>query len=102
MVRLGGDEFVVFIEGFRDKLEVQDLAQRLLHAITEPTDIAGDSLQVGVSIGFCLMDESTTNLAALLRCADHALYQAKRAGKGKFVEYTGRESAADGCQDVAI
>lgn len=102
VVRLGGDEFVVFIEGFRDKLEVQDLAQRLLHAITEPTDIAGDSLQVGVSIGFCLMDESTTNLAALLRCADHALYQAKRAGKGKFVEYTGRESAADGCQDVAI
>lgn len=95
VVRLGGDEFVVFIEGFRDKTEVQDLAHRLLHAIAEPTDIAGDSLQVGVSIGFCLMGENTTNLAAMLRGADHALYQAKRAGKGTFVEYDGNEPAED-------
>jgi diguanylate cyclase (GGDEF)-like protein len=96
VVRLGGDEFVVFIEGLRDKGEVRDLAHRLLHAIAEPTDIAGNSLQVGVSIGLCLMDESITNLASLLRGADHALYQAKRAGKGTFVEYDSHEDIEEG------
>lgn len=87
VVRLGGDEFVIFVEGYRDTAELRELGARLLHAISEPMEISNTTLQVGVSIGLCVVDPRITTLAALLRGADSALYQAKREGKGAMAEY---------------
>ena len=87
VVRLGGDEFVVFVEDYRDMAELRELSSRLIQAISEPMEISNTALQVGVSIGLCVVGPGITSLAALLRGADSALYQAKRAGKGTMAEY---------------
>jgi diguanylate cyclase (GGDEF)-like protein len=87
VVRLGGDEFVVFIEKLEDKAEVREVAARILTAVAEPFDIAGETIRIGVSIGICFATSDYVTLSTMLRHADKALYAAKRAGKGCTREY---------------
>ncbi|WP_052738414.1 putative bifunctional diguanylate cyclase/phosphodiesterase [Robbsia andropogonis] len=111
LTRLGGDEFAI-IQAPRfgasraaNEAHTIALAQRCLDALTQPFQIAGDRLQVGVSIGIVIsehlhVEHDTTRFSvdgnanlplddpdALLRCADIALYQAKRNGRNGFRVY---------------
>ena len=86
--RFGGDEFVVLVEG--DGLEAGPtlVAERLLEVLAEPFVLPGmeDSpLVVRASIGISAGTRS--EVGDLLRDADVALYQAKQAGKGRYVMF---------------
>jgi diguanylate cyclase (GGDEF)-like protein len=84
--RFGGDEFVVLIDpvALTDSPEV--VAERILAAVREPIDV-GDAtcgtLAVSVSIGISSGSHDTAD--ALLRDADIAMYNAKEAGKNRYV-----------------
>ena len=89
VARLGGDEFVVVVSA----ADAEGCAERVLASIEGPISLKGNhSVTVGVSIGIsthlhgCGDDQDEAELVdRLLAEADQAMYDAKRAGKRRFV-----------------
>ena len=89
--RLGGDEFVILADGHDSPGWSEAFAQRVLDALAEPITFDGTSdmpITVGVSIGIATGSRGSAD--ELLRDADVALYEAKDAGKGRYVMFEPR------------
>lgn len=82
--RFGGDEFMVLVKGTANHDLLAQQCQ-LLQSRLRSAAPAGAPLQLTCSIGSVLVREQTVAFESLFRQADDALYQAKRAGKDKFV-----------------
>jgi len=87
VARLGGDEFALILEEIDDPQLALQLCQSLCEALAEPyTLMLGEStinVRIGASIGVAPYLESDRQDAdeLLIRSADRAMYEAKRAGK---------------------
>ncbi|WP_150668779.1 diguanylate cyclase domain-containing protein [Pandoraea anhela] len=88
VARLGGDEFAVMLPGVRQTSNAVRLAQTLLAAMDRPISLPdgtnGGELVTSMSIGVALYPTHADDACALLRAADAAMYQAKRAGQGTW------------------
>jgi len=84
--RVGGDEFLVMLVGRRAE-EATAIAHNILARFSDPFAIHMTRSICGASIGYALAQSDTT-MDALLRNADLALYEAKKSGRGRAVEYT--------------
>jgi diguanylate cyclase (GGDEF)-like protein len=82
LARLTGDEFVVVCEELEDVAEATLVAARITKALTHPFAIEGVDLQIGASIGIAFANRADQIAEDVLRNADIAMYQAKRAGGG--------------------
>jgi len=82
--RFGGDEFAIIQTGVKSDDDAEALARRILHSLTEPFDIGGSSVNVGVSIGIALAPRNAMDRETLMRLADTALYEAKSEGRNRF------------------
>ena len=82
-VRLGGDEFAVLCPGLGAK-EGRALAERLVAAVAEPIPFGSDLLRVGASVGMSTA-HGCSNGDEFIARADHAMLDAKRAGRGRAV-----------------
>ncbi|WP_230202609.1 putative bifunctional diguanylate cyclase/phosphodiesterase [Paenibacillus ihumii] len=85
LFRLGGDEFVVFIRGIKDQTEATAAAERMIAGFKAPFRLDGSDLQVSVSVGISFYPKDGSTLEEVLRNADVAMYNAKEAGKGKYL-----------------
>jgi diguanylate cyclase (GGDEF)-like protein/PAS domain S-box-containing protein len=83
--RIGGDEFVVVLEGVHDPATVQVVTERLLADLAEPYLLGSTPVQSTASIGVVLVRDGQTSAEEVLRNADTAMYEAKRAGRGRWV-----------------
>ncbi len=83
LARLGGDEFVWFGH-IQEQKDVTAVAGKILQALPRPVEIDGITLACSVSIGIALFPRDAEDGGELLRCADTAMYQAKRKGKNTF------------------
>jgi diguanylate cyclase (GGDEF)-like protein/PAS domain S-box-containing protein len=87
--RLGGDEFVVVLEGVHDQGAVVAVAERVLHELSEPYTIGHTPVQSSVSVGVVLVRGGAAlpmpKAEDVLRNADIAMYEAKRAGRDRVV-----------------
>ena len=92
--RLGGDEFAVMAPNAKDGQELAHLAQRLLHALSDPNRPALSDRQLGASVGIAFFPEDAIDLQGLIAAADAAMYAAKRAGKNRIAFYTTAMAAA--------
>jgi len=84
--RLGGDEFVVLAEGETVTAGPELVAERLLTVLRQPLeldDAPGRPQPCSASIGIATGQRTTAS--ELLRDADLALYQAKKAGRDRYV-----------------
>jgi len=84
--RLAGDEFVVLVEGSTLDAGPELVAERLLEVLRQPyemSDAGGRELSVTASIGIALGLRASAD--ELLRDADIALYEAKAAGRNRYV-----------------
>lgn len=80
--RLGGEEFALVLPG-TDLAGAQGAAERLRLAVMETRLLTcGNRYTMTVSIGLVVIDPEEDLPSALAR-ADHALYQAKHAGRNK-------------------
>jgi diguanylate cyclase (GGDEF)-like protein/PAS domain S-box-containing protein len=81
LARLGGDEFMaICIEGEIPEAATA-MAQRLIGAVSEDIDCDGRKVCLGMSIGIAMYPADGTDVVALLRNADAALYRAKAEGR---------------------
>jgi diguanylate cyclase len=81
VARFGGDEFAVVLNGATDAI-AREVAERLIAVLAEPIRVSGMDLRVGASIGIAISGCDGDTTSALLRNADAAMYEAKRAGAG--------------------
>ncbi len=81
--RLGGDEFAVLLEDRGGIDRAIDVAERMLDGLREPVSIAGFEVAVLASVGVAVA-ASGMSTTSVLRDADIAMYEAKRAGKGQI------------------
>ena len=81
-VRLGGDEFVVLLQASIDEPWVGALAWRIVRELGAPIRLAdGSDVCIGASVGIAGFPQNASDRDGLLRQADAAMYQVKRAGK---------------------
>lgn len=85
--RIGGDEFVVVLEGIRSSEDASSVAQRLLDALSKPYVIEGNQIHSSASIGVITRQHAGADAETILRDADIAMYEAKRAGRARFVVF---------------
>jgi len=83
--RLGGDEFVVILEDLKSPHDAVMLAERLLSVFGEPYQLGEHEFTTTASIGIVIADGTPTSAEAVMRDADTALYEAKAAGRGRYV-----------------
>ncbi len=76
--RLGGDEFALLLEDSGGVDRAIDVAEQLLTDLHDPVPLAGYDLTVLASVGIAVSTPGMTT-AGLLRDADIAMYEAKRA-----------------------
>lgn len=80
--RIGGDEFTVLLEEQGDVDTASAVAQRIREACSAPFQLPdGLALHLSASIGVALYPDDGDDGESLLRCADAAMYQAKRDGR---------------------
>ena len=82
--RLGGDEFVIVNATVVSDEDVMLMARRIVAAIGLPFDILGQSVLVGASVGIAMAPRDGDSPDRLIKSADMALFEAKRAGRGQF------------------
>lgn len=85
VARVGGDEFAILFEDV-DRVLMPLMCERILSAVGEDIEVAGQPVQLGASVGLAY-GGSGDSAASLLRNADLAMYEAKTHGKGRYVEY---------------
>ena len=87
VARIGGDEFMIIQTGPVVGSSIRTLAQRLIEVVSQPIDLDGSSVTVGVSVGVAMAPQDGTEPDLLCRNADLALFRAKDAGRNTFRLY---------------
>lgn len=93
VARLGGDEFAVLFTGLPAPAVAAHRAEALLSALHEPIELDGMRISVEASGGIAVAP-SSGGMTELLRRADVAMYQAKRAGR-RIATYAPTRDTAD-------
>lgn len=89
--RLGGDEFAILMDGVSPipggKVDATTFAQTLLRLLATPYHINGRDVHCTASIGITLSLLKYEAAADVIRDADTAMYNAKAAGKARYVMF---------------
>ncbi len=86
VARIGGDEFVVMLEYLVvdesvAATQTESICEKILAALSQPFQIASNEYRSTCSIGVTLFNDSQQSTDELLKQADIAMYQAKKAGR---------------------
>jgi len=94
VARMGGDEFVI-VDRIADDQAPQKMAAAVARAIEQPFELAsGLAITIGASVGMATVTTEDTDIDAVLRLADNAMYDAKRRKKsGLELEHRAAEAA---------
>ncbi|MCY1138427.1 sensor domain-containing diguanylate cyclase [Actinoplanes sp. Pm04-4] len=81
VARLGGDEFAILLTSDADEAVASVVAGRICDRLRRPFAIDGEEVSIGGSVGIALYPDDATDYEALMKGADAAMYEAKRATK---------------------
>lgn len=84
VARIGGDEFVVVVGDAAGHAPLVQVAEKLLAAFSEPFALPSRTLQMSASIGLSSYPADAGDAVQLIKVADAAMYQAKKAGRAGF------------------
>jgi len=84
LARFGGDEFTLILNDIDEHEDVKLVAQKIIEVISQPFEVEGHTLHIGVSIGIARFPDDAMVDGELLVAADKAMYSAKAAGKSTY------------------
>lgn len=82
--RYGGDEFLVLLPEIDGASDAAIVASKILLRLATPITIDSHMVYPKASIGICIFPDHGQDGAALVRAADHAMYEAKRNGGNAY------------------
>jgi diguanylate cyclase (GGDEF)-like protein len=82
--RLGGDEFTIIVWELNKASDIDLLMKKLYESLRQPFNLEGHDIDVMMSAGVMMADESSQSTKHLMRCADMALYSAKDSGRNCY------------------
>lgn len=85
LARIGGDEFAILLGPGTDDASAASVAAHIRQSLTKPLQVSDLALQVDVSLGIVLYPAHARSREDLLRCADLAMYRAKRSRLGSVI-----------------
>ena len=88
--RQGGDEFVVLLSEVEGAADAAASAATILRTLAAPHAIDDHQLEITASVGISLYPRDGRDGETLLRCADSAMYRAKRGGRNRVAFFTTR------------
>lgn len=91
--RHGGDEFTILLEDISHVDQVASLARNIISDIAVPFDVEHHILHTTASIGIAMGPGDDSDVDALIKDADIAMYHAKDLGRGNFKFYSGEMAA---------
>ena len=87
--RFGGDEFALLLEDISGTGDAAHVANTIIQNLSEPCRLSnGVEVRIGASVGISIYPGQEATPEILLQQADAALYQAKMAGRGRFVYFS--------------
>lgn len=91
LARLGGDEFAALLYPLDDPTQAERIAQSMMDGMRQPIGLPeGATLQASLSVGVAFLPVAPNDtLAGWMKYADQAMYAAKRAGRGRYVVFSG-------------
>ncbi|MDQ1315366.1 MAG: hypothetical protein QG662_1475 [Pseudomonadota bacterium] len=81
VARLGGDEYVLLIHDL-EPADAALIANKIFAFLDKPFHWQNQSIDLGASLGLSFYPSQCDDASGLLRCADIAMYAAKRSGQG--------------------
>ncbi len=86
VARLGGDEFVVILENLGEHdleaaAQAETITNKILTALNQPYLLSRYEYHSTVSVGVAVFNDHQVEIEELLKQADIAMYQAKKAGR---------------------
>ncbi len=78
--RFGGDEFIVLLADTDNPEDIRQIALKLMREIRKPIEFHEHRFRIGASIGVARFPRDSDNTEQLIRRADAAMYEAKKAG----------------------
>ena len=87
IARIGGDEFVVLLPKLKNLQQAENIANKIIGELDRPFVIDNQILQLGVSVGIAIYPLHDENPKKLIKCADDAMYVAKRQGRNCYAVY---------------
>jgi diguanylate cyclase (GGDEF)-like protein len=81
VARLGGDEFLLIVESATERLQLEALGNKLVDVVSQSLVLdSGETVSVGVSVGYAWYPRDGDNLRDILDVADQAMYTCKTSG----------------------
>lgn len=82
--RFGGDEFVVLLAGERSEEQIDTWARTLVEKLSAIYSLEEHELSTSPSVGVSICPRDGQDIEEMIRCADAAMYSAKRSGRGQY------------------
>lgn len=93
VARQGGDEFIVFLSTIKHPEDAGLIAQKLLDSLIRPFVINGKELHISASIGISIYPDDGTEMEALLKNSDIAMYHTKETGRNNYHYFSEKMNA---------
>ncbi|MEP5766233.1 MAG: EAL domain-containing protein [Halieaceae bacterium] len=93
IARLGGDEFTVVLSDVENVADVETVAKRILHELSQPIALHSHNPVVTPSIGIAIFPVDGADPDTLVRNADTAMYAAKSQGRACYRFYNEKMNA---------
>jgi len=87
VARLGGDEFAILLPNIEGPETIQTLVDELFTSLKTPLRLGGREFDCRASAGSAIFPLHATNASELFKHADIALYEAKNAGRGRYLAF---------------
>ena len=84
VARVGGDEFMIALWQVANISDAGSVASKLVEIVSQPYVVEEHKVSVTISAGVGIYPGNGKDADSLMKSADIALYEAKRAGKNTF------------------
>lgn len=87
VARYAGDEFILLLDQLKNRQDLEKIVSRISKLFCDDLKQSELPATLTFSMGIAIYKEDADTLEELIRCADKAMYMAKKSGKNRYMYY---------------